>query len=67
MALEKLESIISDIEGRTMGELYYELINKGYSDKEAQLIIQQYMAYVASQVPKFECSHEDPIGWRNLP
>ncbi len=67
MALEKLKTIIPNNEGKTMGELYNELLGKGYSDKEAQLLIQQHMASIASQAPKSEYSHEDPTGWRDLP
>lgn len=67
MALENLETIIPNNEGKTMGELYYELLDKGYSDSDAQLLIKQYMSSIASKSPKFEYSHEDPTGWRDLP
>ena len=67
MALEKLETIIPNHNGKTMGELYYELLENGYSDSNAQLIIQQFMASIASKNPKFKYSHEDPTGWRDLP
>lgn len=67
MALDKLKTIIPKNDGKTMGELYNELLGKGYSDKEAQLLIQQHMTSIASQAPKSEYSHEDPKGWRDLP
>lgn len=66
MTIERLETIIPNNEGKAMGELYSELLGKGFSDKDAQIIIQQHMATIASQMPKSEYSHEDPIGWRNL-
>ncbi|MGN1105974.1 MAG: hypothetical protein ACI4RH_04925 [Huintestinicola sp.] len=65
MVHEKLENIIPNITGRTMGELYYELLDKGYSDTDAQLLINRYMASLAKPPSKPGLIEEIP-GWREM-